>query len=326
MRRVRWFSAGAASAVATARDVAEHGVDAGPVCYIDTGSEHADNPRFIADVAAWIGCEVQVLRSEKYASVDDVIEKRRYINGPAGALCTTELKKKVRRAFQLPDDVQVFGYTADPKDVARAERFALNNFEVNMRNPLIEAGLTKGNVLALIERQGIRLPEMYLLGYRNNNCIGCVKGGQGYWNKVRVDFPDVFAKRAEQERDIGATCISGIPLDDLDPDAGDYAAEDITCSLDCLPVETEFGALAKLIDCDYDEHDDYEHLAAAALDAVAPPAPLPEGEAVELLTALVIAANRMRDDWAEGDDDVKRTLWRNLHTAAEAAHELVYPL
>ncbi len=37
---------------------------------------------------------------------------------------------------------------------------------------------------------------MYDLGYPNNNCIGCVKGGMGYWNKIRKDFPEVFQKRA----------------------------------------------------------------------------------------------------------------------------------
>ena len=236
-RRVRWFSAGAASAVALRMDVAEFGPDAGPACYIDTGSEHPDNPRFIADVAEWVGIDVQVLRSDRYTSVDDVIERRRYLNGPAGALCTTELKKKVRQALQRPDDVQVFGYTADKKDAERAERFAANNFEVNLCTPLIAAGLTKGNVLAIIERAGIRLPAMYVLGYRNNNCIGCVKGGAGYWNKVRLDFPDVFARRAAQERNIGHSCLGDVFLDELDPAAGNYAAEEIACSLDCVPVE-----------------------------------------------------------------------------------------
>ena len=247
MRRVRWFSAGAASAVATALDVSRHGVHAGPVVYIDTGSEHPDTPRFLADVSEWIGVEVQVLRSDRYVSVDDVIEKRRYINGPGGAPCSTWLKKKVRQAFQEPSDVQVFGYTADKRDVERAERFALNNFEVEMSTPLIDAGMTKGNVLAILERQGIRLHAMYELGYKNANCLGCVKGGMGYWNKVRVDFPDVFDRRARQERTYGATCITDddgpVYLDELDPDRGDYAAEDITCSLDCVPVELTIGRL-----------------------------------------------------------------------------------
>ena len=45
-----------------------------------------------------------------------------------------------------------------------------------------------------------------------------------------------------------------------------------------------------------------------------------------LLTDAVVAAGRMTDRWAESDDAVRLTLWRNLHTAAEAAHGEVYPL
>jgi hypothetical protein len=45
-----------------------------------------------------------------------------------------------------------------------------------------------------------------------------------------------------------------------------------------------------------------------------------------LLTDVVVAADRMRDHWAEGDDAVKKSLWTKLHTAAEAAYDEVYPL
>lgn len=45
-----------------------------------------------------------------------------------------------------------------------------------------------------------------------------------------------------------------------------------------------------------------------------------------LLTDVVVAADRMRDDWAEADDAVKKSLWTKLHTAAEAAYDEVYPL
>ena len=61
---------------------------------------------------------------------------------------------------------------------------------------------------------------MYDLGYTNNNCIGCVKGGMGYWNKIRKEFPEVFSSRAKLERDIGHSCIKGVFLDELDPNRG----------------------------------------------------------------------------------------------------------
>jgi hypothetical protein len=45
-----------------------------------------------------------------------------------------------------------------------------------------------------------------------------------------------------------------------------------------------------------------------------------------LLTAVVVAAGRMRDAWAEADDAVRQRLWRELHAAATAAEDEVYPL
>jgi hypothetical protein len=81
---------------------------------------------------------------------------------------------------------------------------------------------------------------MYDLGYRNNNCIGCVKGGMGYWNKIRKDFPEVFKARAEQEREVGHSCINGVYLDELEPDRGRFDDEVLEeCSIFCQMVLTD---------------------------------------------------------------------------------------
>jgi len=79
---------------------------------------------------------------------------------------------------------------------------------------------------------------MYRMGYSNNNCVGCVKGGIGYWNKIRRDFPDRFRRMAEIERKVGATCLKDehgrIWLDELDPTRGDDVAPIVPdCSLFC---------------------------------------------------------------------------------------------
>ena len=79
---------------------------------------------------------------------------------------------------------------------------------------------------------------MYDLGYSNNNCVGCPKGGIGYWNKIRVDFPEVFELRAKREREIGHTCLKDkngpIYLDELDPNRGRMEDEIMEeCSIFC---------------------------------------------------------------------------------------------
>jgi hypothetical protein len=86
--------------------------------------------------------------------------------------------------------------------------------------PLVDSELTKKQAHGILERNRIIRPKMYDLGYPNNNCIGCVKGGKGYWCKIRKDFPEVFLARARMERDLGHTCINGAYLDELDPNSG----------------------------------------------------------------------------------------------------------
>ena len=236
-RIVCWFSCGATSAVAAYLTIKQYGADSVTVAYIDTGSEHSDNVRFRQDVERWLGVPVLVLKSDKYSDVDDVIARTRYIRGQHGARCSGELKRAVRLAFQQPDDIQVFGYHA--KERKRADKFTEANIGLNLHYPLIEAELTHDDCLALIHEVGIELPEMYKLGYNNNNCLGCVKAeGPGYWNRIRRDFPDVFAKRSAQERAYGYAMvrINRVPvyLDELDPTLGDMSIEPVVqCGLLC---------------------------------------------------------------------------------------------
>jgi 3'-phosphoadenosine 5'-phosphosulfate sulfotransferase (PAPS reductase)/FAD synthetase len=248
-RIIVWFSAGAASAVAAKLTLIEHPEGwPGPrpieIIYVDPGSEHPDNPRFIADVAAWLDYPVTTIRSDRYRDTWQVWEERRFLVGPTGALCTAELKKRPRYAFQRPDDTQVFGYTAE--ETHRAERFRNENPGVDLACPLIDRGLTKNDCLAIVERAGLALPVMYRLGFRNNNCVGCPKGGMGYWNMIRKHFPDTFNRMAILERDIGHSVLSDasgpVWLNELDPDRGDIHTEPAgDCSLLCVLAEDEIS-------------------------------------------------------------------------------------
>lgn len=239
-RVLSWFSCGAASAVAAKLAVEKYG-DRCEVLYCDTFAyEHPDNRRFFADVERWIGQPIKVLRSDKYTDIYDVFERTRWLVGVGGARCTTELKKNVRKAYQLVDDVHVFGFTADEQ--ARVTRFRAENPELYAEFPLVEAGITKSECYKRIREADIAIPAMYLMGYKNNNCIGCVKGQSGYWNKIRRDFPEVFAKMAATERSLNAAInkryVRGerirVFLDELPPDAGRYDEEpDIECGVLC---------------------------------------------------------------------------------------------
>jgi len=259
MRHLVWFSCGAASAVA-----AKLAVEKYPDCkvlYCDTLKyEHKDNPRFMRDVERWIGKEIVILGSGKYKDIYDVFERTGWLIGVGGARCTTELKKNVRKAYQKDGDVHHFGLTADEE--GRIDKFEDDNPELELEWILRDEGMTKNECYRIVQQAGIELPMMYKLGYNNNNCIGCPKGQAGYWNKIRVDWPDAFEKMAKQERKMnvainksyatrieladgtiidnpkqenGKTKRVRIFLDELHPEAGrDVPMPDIECGVLCV--------------------------------------------------------------------------------------------
>lgn len=234
-----WFSCGAASAVALKLALEKYG-PAVEALYCEIKQEHEDNQRFLADVERWLGVKVKRLRSEKYGTdIFNVFERERYIAGIGGARCTRSLKVDVRKAYQWEEDTHVFGFTAD-------ERKRISKFE--KENPifvdwvLADAEITKEDCFRIIQDAGITLPVMYLLGYSNNNCKGCVKGGAKYWNKVRIDFPPVFKKMAVFTRSLGVRLVKvngqRVFLDELPPDAGqDEDEPDFECGPQCVVPE-----------------------------------------------------------------------------------------
>lgn len=246
-RIVCWFSCGAASAVATKLAIAQYAGSGREIviarCIVK--EEHHDNDRFAADCEKWFGMPITNMISEKYkGSIVEVADKRGYVSGINGAPCTMLLKKKVREDFQDPTDKHVFGYCAEEQD--RWDSF-LDANNIDAVSPLIDRGLEHSDCLAMIENAGIRLPDMYALGYKHNNCIGCFKaGGQGYWNKILIDFPETFKARAEQTRRIGARLLNVNNvhkfLDEIEIGAGDYQKEpEIQCGIFCEMAQKEYA-------------------------------------------------------------------------------------
>jgi len=230
-----WFSCGAASACA-AKLTLEQYPDA-EILYCDTlAYEHPDNRRFIADVEKWIGKEIKILKSEKYQDIFDVFDKTGWLVGVSGARCTLELKRAVREKYQEASDTHVFGFGID--ELKRIERFIETNPELYLYFPLRDNGMNKQDCLNMLMQAGIELPAMYKLGYKNNNCIGCVKGAKGYWNKIRVDFPEAFERMAKQERKMNVRINRDVFLDELDPSAGNYRSEfETECGVTCTAFQ-----------------------------------------------------------------------------------------
>lgn len=209
-RLVCWYSHGAASLIA-----AKKAIEMAPKKYPDheivVACIYLENeyhePERDALVEEFLGRKISYLKDKRYnADVDTVIEKTRYMAGVYGARCTKELKKAVRLSWQKDDDVHVFGMTSEEDH--RIDRMLDSEPELEIFAPLIELSMNKQDCFKEMRAAGLELPMMYKLGYHNNNCIGCLKaGGAGYWNKIRVDFPEVFERRAHQERMLNVALV-----------------------------------------------------------------------------------------------------------------------
>lgn len=232
-RIVCWFSHGVASTVAAKIAMEINNQSENPkelvVVSIYLKDEHEDNKRYLIDCEKYLGQKIEIITCEKYeSSVDKVIEKTRYMSGVNGARCTKELKKQARLDWQRHDDIHVFGFTNE--EVKRFDDLIDSENELELWCPLIDVDYSKNDCFDIIELHGIRLPEMYYLGYPNNNCVGCLKSSSiGYWNLVRKTHPEVFAKRAKQEELLGvALCnMSTMKLMNKHPETIIKMCEDI---------------------------------------------------------------------------------------------------
>lgn len=232
--KIAWFSAGATSSVAC--KLALQRYDDVEICYIETGSHHPDSIRFLKDCEKWYGKKINILQSP-YKNHFEVFESTGVISMPNYTPCTTLLKVRPRQEFEYlhPEITHyIWGFEAGAKEENRAKKMCERYPEYQHIFPLIESNLNKASCLALIEQAGIKIPEMYLKGYHNNNCIGCVRGGAGYWNRIRKDFPDVFNRMAKIERKIKHSILKEYYLDELPENAGRNEKEIMpACSIFC---------------------------------------------------------------------------------------------
>ena len=239
--KVVWLSAGVSSFIAgyLVKDTVDKWI------YIDIADQHPDSMRFIKDCEKVVSMKVEILRSDEFNTVEEVARKFKYINGVHGAPCTGMLKKKVRKAWENEhlDEPLTYVWGMDLNEKNRAERLIESQPEYTHEFPLIDNNITKQDAHAILDRLGIKRPFMYDLGFLNNNCVGCVKGGMWYWNQIRKHFPDVFDARSKLERDLNSSCLNGMFLDELPLNAGrknDEISQD--CGVMCYLALNDLGA------------------------------------------------------------------------------------
>ena len=203
---VAWWSGGITSAVAC--KIAIDLYWPVRVIFMDTKNEHLDTERFRLDCEKWYGQSIEVISAipDKYESIQDTWYRHQSLNVANGAICSSVLKRRLREDWQRQNEYshQVFGFEFEQSEFKRAKAMGLNHPQAKPIFPLLMMGLTKEDCMRMVVDAGIKPPEMYALGFTNNNCFGtgCVQGGVGYWKKIQREFPDKFEAMAKVEHDL----------------------------------------------------------------------------------------------------------------------------
>jgi hypothetical protein len=214
---IMWWSAGVTSAVAAKICIDWFGKENVRIVFLSTKNEDDSSYTFLTQCENWYETKIEILENKKYDSIQDVWYRFNSLNVASGAICSSELKRDVRRVFTTANkfSYQAFGFDCD--EIKRAKGMAKNNPDINPVFPLLALMLSKKDCIEIIQSANslflqIEIPKPYLLGFENNNCFktGCVQGGIGYWQKIQRDFPYKFDAMAKVEHDL--TKRKGLPV------------------------------------------------------------------------------------------------------------------
>lgn len=200
---IAWWSGGADSAVTCWLCIKWFGKECVRVIFIDTHNEHDDTYRFKKDCEKWYGLCIETISSTEWAEINEVWEHYLSLNVATGAICSSVMKREVRQGFQRRNEFSFQAFGFDAQEIDRAKQMAKNYPDSRPIFPIIYELMKKGEAIKVLQKNGVMPPISYQMGYSNNNCLktGCVKGGIGYWQKYRIDFPKEFDEMAAREHE-----------------------------------------------------------------------------------------------------------------------------
>lgn len=205
------MSGGVTSAIASKIALETYGKENCRFIFIDTRNEHEDTMRFLTEFCKKLEVELEIISSKKYKSIQEVWEKNLTLNMASGAVCSSRLKTYVRENWQVTNTwtYQVFGF--DINEIKRVKSMSKNKY-IKPIYPLLLHGLTKEDCFSILDDMGIKKPEMYNLGFENNNCFqtGCVQGGHAYWRKWYELDKEKYKRMADMEHKL--TNAKGKPV------------------------------------------------------------------------------------------------------------------
>lgn len=199
------YSGGIESWAAARRVIAEHGPSDVVLLFADTLVEDPDLYRFLDQTSAQFGIPVTVVADGR--TPFEVYQDRRFLGNSLIAPCSKFLKQIPCRTWleanAEPDNTILYVGIDHEEGARRTPGIVAGWAPWKVRFPMNEPPyLSKQDMFDLCENQhGIRVPEMYKLGFAHNNCGGvCVRAGQKHWKHLHKVHPARYAAAEAAEQ------------------------------------------------------------------------------------------------------------------------------
>lgn len=208
-RHVVMLSGGVGSWAAAKRVAERVGTKNLTLLFADTRIEDQDTYRFLREGAANVGGELIEIADGR--TPWQVFRDRRFLGNHRVDPCSEVLKRKLCDHWldEHRDPADTIVYVGiDWSEMHRYDRLKARRAANGWRYEAPLCGppyLTKDEVHAWAEREGLRKQRLYVLGLAHANCGGgCVKAGIGHWAHVLRVLPEVYAEWERNEEELRA--------------------------------------------------------------------------------------------------------------------------
>lgn len=200
------FSGGLASFEMAQRVLNKYNRQSVRFWFFDTQIEDQGLYQFLSDCESAL--DVTIERHADGRHPWQVFRDERYIGNTRVPLCNRVLKRELlerllKSHFPANNVVLHFGF-----EWAEAGRMEKAGIKWRARNYRVEFPLAKPPFLTTedfvtrVRQRGIKVPRLYQLGFRHNNCGGaCVQAGIGQWSRLWRLFPDRYVWHERQEEE-----------------------------------------------------------------------------------------------------------------------------
>lgn len=196
-------SGGGASYVAAKLTLEALGHEGVAFVFADTLIEDEDLYRFLNDVEEKLAHPI--IRIAEGRDPWQVFFDKRFLGNSQVDPCSMVLKRQMldrwRKANCVSECNIIIGF--DANEDHRLKRLLPRMLPDHVRAPLLELGIWREDIRAIVEGDGLVMPRLYDWGFAHNNCGGfCIKAGQASFALLLEKLPERYAYHENKEEEL----------------------------------------------------------------------------------------------------------------------------